>query len=164
MVGLTMRLFQLFHTIRRPLNLLGHQCLRFIDNSYSHPCLASESVHHSELSFVVINLPRGCCSYLHPHPSSVTISHFGFMTRAWGIPASFVHIFFFLPRERFGSHIFPSPSSGSLLQFLSSFFLTMVLSTKETFMYFGYTYAPNLTHQRAFFITETLPTTLHTNG
>jgi hypothetical protein len=45
-------------------------------------------------------------------------------------------ILFFLPRERFGSHSFPSPSGGSLLQFLSSLFLTMALSAKETLMYF----------------------------
>jgi hypothetical protein len=71
-------------------------------------------------------------------------------------------ILFFLPRERFGSHSFPSPSSGSLLQFLSSLFLTMALSAKETLMYFGYTYAPNLTHQGASVITEKSSATLHT--
>jgi hypothetical protein len=73
-----------------------------------------------------------------------------YMTRAWGMPTSFVYNFYFpLPRERFGSHRFPSPSNGSFLQFLSSLFLTMVLSVEETLMYFGYTYAPNLTHQGA---------------
>jgi hypothetical protein len=41
-----------------------------------------------------------------------------------------IQILFFLPRERFGSHSFPSPFGGSLLQFLSSLFLTMALSTK----------------------------------
>jgi hypothetical protein len=73
-----------------------------------------------------------------------------------------IHILFFLPRERFGSHNFPSPSDGSLLQFLSSLFLTMALSAKETLMYFGYTYAPNLTHQGASVITEKSSATLHT--
>jgi hypothetical protein len=74
------------------------------------------------------------------------------------------HIFFFLPRERFGSHSFPSPSDGSLLQFLSTLFITMALSVKETLMYFGYTYAPNLTHQGASVITEISSATLHANG
>jgi hypothetical protein len=32
-------------------------------------------------------------------------------------------------------------------------FLTKVLSVEETLMYFGYTYAPNLTHQGASVIT-----------
>jgi hypothetical protein len=40
----------------------------------------------------------------------------------------------------------------------------MALSVEETLMYFGYTYAPNLTHQGAFVITEILFTTLHING
>jgi hypothetical protein len=73
-----------------------------------------------------------------------------------------MQILFFLPRERFGSHIFPSPSGGSLLQFLFSLFLTMALSKKETLMYLGYMYAPNLTHQRAFVITEKSSAALQT--
>jgi hypothetical protein len=40
----------------------------------------------------------------------------------------------------------------------------MTLLVKETLMCFGYTYAPNLTHQGAFVITEILFTTLHANG
>jgi hypothetical protein len=72
--------------------------------------------------------------------------------------------FFFLPRERFGSHSFPSPSGGLLLRFLSSLSITMALSSKETLMYFGYTYSPNLTHQVASVITEKSSATLHTNG
>jgi len=38
----------------------------------------------------------------------------------------------------------------------------MALSTKETLMYFGYTYAPNLTHKGASVITEKFSATLHT--
>jgi hypothetical protein len=38
----------------------------------------------------------------------------------------------------------------------------MALSAKETLMYFGYTYAPNLTHQGASIITEKSSATLHT--
>jgi hypothetical protein len=40
----------------------------------------------------------------------------------------------------------------------------MALSVKETFMYFGYTYAPNLAHQGASVITEISSATLHANG
>jgi hypothetical protein len=75
-----------------------------------------------------------------------------------------IHILFFLPRGRFGSHNFPSPFNGSLLQFLSSLFLTMALSTKKILMYFDYTYAPNLTHQGASVIIEKLSTTLQTTA
>jgi hypothetical protein len=73
-------------------------------------------------------------------------------------------ILFFLLRERFGSHNFPSPSGKSLLQFLSTLFITMALSVKETLMYFSYTYAPNFTHQRASVITEISSAKLHANG
>jgi hypothetical protein len=66
----------------------------------------------------------------------------------------YIDFIFPAPRERFGSHSFPSPSDGSLLQFLSSLFLTMVLSVQETLMYFSYMYAPNLTHQGESIITE----------
>jgi hypothetical protein len=38
----------------------------------------------------------------------------------------------------------------------------MAPSTKETLMYFRYTYAPNLTHQGEFVITKKLSATLQT--
>jgi hypothetical protein len=38
----------------------------------------------------------------------------------------------------------------------------MVFSAKETLMYFGYTYAPNLTHQGAYVSTEKSSAILHT--
>jgi hypothetical protein len=75
-----------------------------------------------------------------------------------------IQTLFFLPREIFGSHSLPSPSDGSLLQFLSVLFSTMALSVEETLIYFGYTYAPNLTHQGASVITEISSATLHANG
>ena len=40
----------------------------------------------------------------------------------------------------------------------------MALSVKETLMYFGYMYAPNLTHQGASVIIEISSATLHANG
>jgi hypothetical protein len=39
----------------------------------------------------------------------------------------------------------------------------MVLSVEETLVYFGYTYAPNLTHQGATVITEILSTNGYRN-
>jgi hypothetical protein len=78
------------------------------------------------------------------------------MTRAWGMPTSFVHSFIFPPKpwEKLGSYRFPSPSNGSLLTLPTTLFITQVLSAEETLMYFRSTYAPNLTHQGAFVITE----------
>jgi hypothetical protein len=111
------------------------------------------------------NRPGGHCSYLHQHTTSVTVLHFELHDTSMGhAHLVCIHILFFLPRERFGSHSFPSPSDGSLLQFLSTLFITMALSVEETLMYFGYTYAPNLTHQGASVITEISSATLHANG
>ena len=64
--------------------------------------------------------------------------------------------YFSTPCKRFGSYRFPSPSNGSLLQFPSTLFLTKVISVEETLMYFGYMYAPNLTHQGTSIITRIL--------
>jgi hypothetical protein len=115
--------------------------------------------------FPLSNCPRGRCSYLHQHTTSVTVLHFELHdTSMWHARLVCIQIFFFLPRERFGSHSFPSPSDGLLLQFLSALFITMALSVEETLMYFGYTYAPNLTHQGASVITEISSATLHANG
>jgi hypothetical protein len=69
-------------------------------------------------------------------------------------PLVCTQFYFSTPRERFGSHKLSSPSNESLLQFISTLFLIMVLSIEETLMYFGYTYAPNLTHQGASITTE----------
>jgi len=40
----------------------------------------------------------------------------------------------------------------------------MEISVKETFMYFGYMYSPNLADQRESVITTISSATLHTNG
>jgi hypothetical protein len=151
-----------FHTSQRPLNLLGHQCIGVIDTSYNLPLLASEPVHHSELSYVVSNRPRGRCSDLHHHTSSVNNHTFWFHDTSMGHARLVCTEILLFPRERFGSHSFPSPSGGSFLKFLSSLFLTMALSAKETLMYFDHTYDPNLTHQGAFVITEKSFAALHT--
>jgi hypothetical protein len=78
---------------------------------------------------------------------------------------SFVYRFSFLSLEAdLGPTVAPLPLTGSLLHFLLALFITMVFSVEETFMYFGYMYAPNLTHQGASVITEISATTLHTNS
>jgi hypothetical protein len=78
------------------------------------------------------------------------------MTRAWGMPASFVHNFFFLHTLwKVGFYKFPSPSNEALLTIPLLFSLTTTLLVEETLMDFGYTYYPNLIHQGAFVITET---------
>jgi hypothetical protein len=119
-----------------------------------------------KLSSSIINLPRRA---LQLSTSTYNFSYchtfLSYMTQAWGMPSSFVYKFYFpLPRERFGSHSFPSPSDEYLLQLLSPLFLTMVLSVEETLMYFDYTYAPNLTHQGASIITKIPSAVSHENG
>jgi hypothetical protein len=96
------------------------------------------------------DLPRGCCSCLHQHTVSVTIQHHSFlsyMTRAWGMPVSFVHNLFLHTLWKVGSYMFPSPSNGSLLILSLFLSLTTTLLVEETLMNFGYTYSPNLIHQ-----------------
>jgi hypothetical protein len=82
------------------------------------------------------------------------------MTRAWGMPTSFVQTFYFL-ENTWSTYSSPLPpmdhSHNSSIQSLSRFY-TMTSSPKETMMYFGYTYAPNLTHQGAYVITKKLLT------
>ena len=56
--------------------------------------------------------------------------------------------------QKVGSYKFPSPSNGSLLILSLPLFLTVTLSVEETFMNFGYMYAPNLIHQGTSVINE----------
>jgi hypothetical protein len=120
----------------------------------------------SELSSVIIKPPRRALQLsTSAYNFSYCLTFLSYMTRAWGMPASFVYIFYFLSLEKdLGPTVSPLPPTGSLLQFLSTLFITMVLSVEETLMYFSYTYAPNLTHQGASVITEISSTTLHANG
>jgi hypothetical protein len=82
-----------------------------------------------------------------------------YITRAWGMPASFVHsciLFFFLSytslrRSRY-RFLFPPTDRSKGSHYLLS--LTTTFSVEETLMDFGYTYAPNLIHQGASVITE----------
>jgi hypothetical protein len=114
-------------------------------------CSPSENFHLS-----IIKPPRRA---LHLSTSAYNFSYYltflSYMTRAWGMPTSFVYRFYFLSLETgLGLTVSPLPLTRSLLYFLSTLFITMVLSVKETLMYFGYMYAPNLTHQGASVITK----------
>jgi hypothetical protein len=94
--------------------------------------------------------PRGRCSCLHQH----FIPLLSYMTRAWGMPISFVHSLFLHTLRKVGFYKFPSPSNWELFPTPLSLSLTKTLLVEETLMDFGYTYAPNLIHQGASIITE----------
>jgi hypothetical protein len=86
---------------RRPLNLAGlsmpTSSLLLITaiNAYY-----SEYVHLQNCLLPLSHRPRGRCSCLHQHFSHLFQSY---MTRAWGMPASFVHSFlFYTPHGRSG--------------------------------------------------------------
>jgi hypothetical protein len=76
------------------------------------------------------------------------------MTRAWGMPASFVHNLLLHTLWKVEFYRFPSLSNGKLLTLSLSLSLTMTLSVEETLMNFDYMYAPNLIHQGASVITK----------
>jgi hypothetical protein len=84
MVCLTMRLLQLFYISRRPMNLLGHQCLRVIDTSYRSPFLFLEYVHYQNCHLSLSKLLGGRCSYLHQHTTLVNVLHFELHDRIMG--------------------------------------------------------------------------------
>jgi hypothetical protein len=101
--------------------------------------------------------PRGRYSCLHQHIVSVTIQRHTFlsyMTRAWGMPSSFVYKLFLHTLWKVGSYRLPSPSNRSLLILSLSLSLTTTLSVEETLMNLGYTYASNLIHQGESVITK----------
>jgi hypothetical protein len=79
-----------------------------------------------------------------------------YITRAWGMPASFVHncIFFFMHVSQKVEIRVPFSSNGSFRRVPLLLSLTTTVSVEETLMDFGYTYAPNLIHQGASVITE----------
>jgi hypothetical protein len=147
-VGLTLRLLQLFYLSRRPLK-------------FDRLSMSAHYRHFSQVSLPFFRVcspsklsstyyqtaPEGAAViYVHTQLQLLYYIFLSYMTRAWGMPTSFVHSFIFSPTpwERFGSYRFPSPSNGSLLTLPTMLFLTQVLSVEETLMYFGYTYAPNL--------------------
>jgi hypothetical protein len=130
---------------------------RIRDTSYRCHCLLFRVCSSSELSSAFITTaPEGLQLSTSTHSFSYYTTPFflSYMTRAWGMPTSFVHNLFYIPYRRLGPIGSLLPPTGSLLILSLSLFLTMVLSVEETLMNFGYTYAPNLIHQGASVITE----------
>jgi hypothetical protein len=116
-VGLTLRLLQLFYTSRRPLKFVGPS----MPTSHRHFLQVSSPLFRvcspSELSSSIIKPPwRALQLSTSAYNFSYCLTYLSYMTRAWGMPASFVYNFYFpTPRERFGSHSFPSLSNGIAL-------------------------------------------------
>jgi hypothetical protein len=86
-----------FYLSRRPLKLIDYQCLQLSTLLIGVLILFSEFCSPSELSLAIIKLPpRALQSSTPTHSFSYCITHFlSYMTRAWGMPASFVHSFIF---------------------------------------------------------------------
>jgi hypothetical protein len=103
-------------------------------------------------SAFIITAPEGAAVV---YTNTSVIFFQSYITRAWGMPASFVHSFLFFAQLSEGRvlpiHFF---SNGSLLTVPLLLSLTTTFSVEETLMDFGYTYAPNLIHQGASVITE----------
>ena len=78
-----------------------------------------------------------------------------YITRAWGMPTSFVHscIFFMHVSQKVEIRV-PFSSNGSFRRVPLLLSLTTIVSVEETLMDFGYTSAPNLIHQGASIIIE----------
>jgi hypothetical protein len=144
----------LFVICRRPLNLVG-------------PSMPTSS---SLLITVIIAwyseyVPLQNCllplSFTAPEGAAVVYTNTSviffqsYITRAWGMPASFVHscIFFMHVSQKVEIRV-PFSSNGSFRRVPLLLSLTTTVSVEETLMDFGYTYAPNLIHQGASVITE----------
>jgi hypothetical protein len=104
-----------FYIFRRPLKFVG---LSMPAKSLILPtgviAYFSEYCSPSELSSALINMPlRALQSSSPTHHFSYCLTHFlSYMTRAWGMPASFVHNLFFTPCERLGTTGSPLPPMG----------------------------------------------------
>jgi hypothetical protein len=122
---------------------------------YSDHCPLFSVCSFAELSSAfIITAPEGAAVV---YTNTSVIFFQSYITRAWGMPASFVHncIFFFSPHVSQKIEIpVPFSSNGSLRKVPLMLSLTTTFSVEETLMDFGYTYAPNLIHQGASVITE----------
>jgi hypothetical protein len=146
------------YILRRPLNLVGLStpkesvilltCFIAYYSEYVPPQNCPLPLSRQPLRALQLSTSTHRFSYY------TTPFFLSYMTRAWGMPALFVHSLFLHTSWKVGSYRFPSPSNGSLLILSLSLSLTMTLSVEETLMNFGYTYAPNLIHQGASVITE----------
>jgi hypothetical protein len=122
---------------------------------YSDHCLLFRVCSFAELSSAfIITAPEGAAVV---YTNTSVIFFQSYITRAWGMPASFVHnciFFFFSARLSEGRDTGSFLSNGSLRKVPLLLSLTTTFSVEETLMDFGYTYAPNLIHQGASVITE----------
>jgi hypothetical protein len=102
-------------------------------------------------SAFIITAPEGAAVVY----TSISVIFFqSYITRAWGMPASFVHSCIF-----FSAHLSEGRDTGSFsLQRIAPKGPTLAFpynhTVEETLMDFGYTFAPNLIHQGASVITE----------
>jgi hypothetical protein len=103
-------------------------------------------------SAFIITAPEGT-AVIHTNTSIIFCQ--SYITRAWGMPALFVHLFYMVTHLLDG-RVLPVPFFSKGLLYTVSLFLSLTTPflVKEMFMDFGYTYAPNLSHQRASLITE----------
>jgi hypothetical protein len=120
---------------------------------YRDHCLLFRVCSFAELSSAfIITAPEGAAVV---YTNTSVIFFQSYITRAWGMPASFVHscIFFLHVSQKVEIPV-PFFSNGSLRTVPLLLSLTTTFSVEETLMDFGYTYAPNLIHQGASVITE----------
>jgi hypothetical protein len=120
---------------------------------YRDHCLLFKVCSFAELSSaLIITAPEGAAVI---YTNTFVIFFQSYIKRAWGMPTSFVHscIFFLHVSQKVEIPV-PFFSNGSLRTVPLLLSLTKTFSVEETLMDFGYTYAPNLIHQRASVITE----------
>jgi hypothetical protein len=119
----------------------------------------------SEFSFAIIKPPwRALQLSTSAYSFNCCLTYLSYMTRALACPPHFYTSFIFPHQEKgLGPTVSPlSPANISCSSYQHSC-LTMVLSVEQTLMYFGYTYAPNLTHQGASVITKNSSTNGYRN-
>jgi hypothetical protein len=123
---------------RRPLNLVGPS-MPTSPSMFTSATIttSSEYVPLQNCLLPLLFCPRGHCNCLHLHFRQFFLQ--SYITRAWGMPASFVHTSIFTHLVEGQALKIPFFSNGLLytVSFLLS--LTTPFSTKETLMNFGYT-------------------------
>ena len=127
-----------------------------VTSYYSDHCLLFRVCSFAELSSAfIITTPEGAAVVY----TNISIIFFqSYITRAWGMPASFVHncIFCSLHISQKIEIMVPFLSNESLRRVPLLLSFTTTCSVEETLMDFGYMFAPNLIHQGASVITEIL--------
>jgi hypothetical protein len=95
-VGLTLRLLQLFLYMSRPLKF-DRLSMPAYHRHFSQVSLPfSEFVHHQNCPLSLSNHPEGAAViYVNTQLQLLYYTFLSYMTRAWGMPTSFVHSFIF---------------------------------------------------------------------